>query len=104
MAILVSACGGVPRWLNQAAALALELARDTQAAGVDVEAVLEALDRVGLSAPESSESADTVLLPHLARPVEPAVLRRGKPVLAPVEDQAVSSRKTKQKATRKKSA
>ena len=51
VALLAEACGGVARVLNQAAALAGELAAGGGADRVDAEAVLEALTRLGLDPP-----------------------------------------------------
>jgi type II secretory pathway predicted ATPase ExeA len=63
---VVGACGGVPRVLNRVAGLALELAAGAGADAVDVEAALEALDRLGLAA--ADEPAGPVFLPHPGRP------------------------------------
>jgi len=71
--IVASACNGVPRVLNRAASLAMELAAESGASVVDVEAALEALDRLELQSvdlDESGESADPVLLPHPGRATE----------------------------------
>ena len=64
--LLAGACRGLPRVINRVSALALELAASGEAEQADVEAVIEALDRLGL-AMESNQSADPVLLPHPAR-------------------------------------
>ncbi|MFM8273784.1 MAG: ExeA family protein [Gemmata sp.] len=68
--LLASACGGVPRVLNRAAGLACELAHEGGAQSIDVEAALEALDRLGLTPPDEDGTGDAVLLPHPARGAE----------------------------------
>jgi len=57
---------GVPRLLNQAAHQALNLAAEAGAAGVDVEAALEALTLLGLD----EETEDTGLAPLLGGAIE----------------------------------
>ena len=69
--LLVAACGGLPRVLNRAAALAFELAAEAGVGVVDVEAALEALDRLGITPPDEGGTSDAVLLPHPAREAEP---------------------------------
>lgn len=67
LSLLAGACHGVPRILNRAGALALELAAAGEAELVDVEAVLESLDRLDLEPVDSDEPADSsepVLLLH----------------------------------------
>jgi type II secretory pathway predicted ATPase ExeA len=54
---LARGTGGVPRLLNQAATQALALAREADAAFVDVEAALEALAVLGLEAPPAPAEA-----------------------------------------------
>src|SRR5262249_27576485 len=101
------ACGGIPRLLNRAAALALELAAGAGATAVDVEATLEALDRLGLSATESGESAqpaDPVLLPHPARTGESVRSGRTKTGAIVATDEAAAGRGTKDRASRKRTA
>ncbi|MBA4065195.1 MAG: hypothetical protein C0501_16070 [Isosphaera sp.] len=90
VAAVVGACGGVPRVLNRAAGLALELAAEAGATAVDVEAALEALDRLGLAAAE--EPAGPVLLPHPGRPA------------AAGRDEAAPARVPKNTAARKRTA
>jgi general secretion pathway protein A len=93
--------------LNRAATLALELAMSGEAEQADVEAVLEALDRLGLSTPEPTEPtepADPVFLPHPARTVGPARARRSKSAAVPPADEAGSARVSKDKPARKRSA
>lgn len=105
--LLAGACRGVPRFLNRAAMLALELAASGESNQADVEAVLEALDRLGLSASiptEPTEPADPVLLPHPASTAGPARARRGKSAAASTADEAGSARGSKDKPTRKRSA
>ena len=50
--------GGVPRLLNRIAHQALRLAAEAGQSTVEVEAVLEALDLLGLSAEETSENEE----------------------------------------------
>jgi type II secretory pathway predicted ATPase ExeA len=105
--LLAGACRGVPRLLNRAATLTLELAASGEAEQADVEAVLEALDRLGLAAPEPTEPtepADPVFLPHPARTAGPARTRRGKSAAVPSADEAGSARGSKDKQSRKRSA
>ncbi len=104
VALLAMACHGVPRALNRAAALALELAAGAGAEQVDVEAVLEALDRLGLCPAEPDEPTDPVLLPHPARAAEPARSKREKPADVPAAHEAAPVRGSKDKASRKRSA
>lgn len=86
LSLLAGACGGVPRVLNRAAALALDLAAQGEAAAVDVEAALEAVTRLGLDVPEEPAEPD--------RPAEePAKMR-----------QPAAPRTPKLKPTRKRSA
>jgi type II secretory pathway predicted ATPase ExeA len=60
-ALFAAKCKGVPRVLNQAAALAFTLAGSAGETVVDVEAALEALTRLGLADEEPA------VLPHPAR-------------------------------------
>lgn len=93
VSLIAGACGGVPRVLNRVASLSLELAAEAGADSADVEAVLEALDRLGLEADESAEPgepAEPVLLPHPGRSGSPA------------GDEATASRGSKDKAARKR--
>lgn len=68
-ALLAGACGGVPRVLNRAAALAFELAHEARADRVDVEAALGALERLEIEVPEGDGAAEggAVVLPLPAR-------------------------------------
>lgn len=102
--MLAGACRGVPRLLNRAALLALELAAANESTQADVEAVLETLDRLGLHAAELDQPADTVLLLHSARAVEPTKSRRGKSAIASSAGEGASVRLTKEKQSRKRSA
>lgn len=95
--LLSAACAGLPRTLNRAAALAFELSAAAGAFVVDVEAALEALERLGLTPPDEGGSGDAVLLPHPARGPEP---RKTKP---PAASQA-GERGVKAKPTRKRPA
>lgn len=106
VSLLAGACGGVPRVLNRAAALAAELAAEAGAGSADAEAVLEALDRVGLEPPEDEPAApaEPVLLPHPARAGEPARSGRGKPPAPAGGDEAAPGRVTKDRSSRRDSA
>lgn len=95
--LLSSACAGLPRTLNRAAALAFELSAAAGAFVVDVEAALEALERLGLTPPDEGGSGEAVLLPHPARGPE---TRKTKP---PAASQA-GERGAKAKPTRKRTA
>jgi type II secretory pathway predicted ATPase ExeA len=99
---LVGACCGVPRVLNQAAGLAVELATAAGAELVDVEAALEALTRLGREAAE-----DSTALPHPARPAGPDRPARSTtaPAGHPVNpDEPRAGRTPKVKPARKRSA
>jgi type II secretory pathway predicted ATPase ExeA len=106
MPLLVNACRGIPRLVNRAAARSLELAAAGEAEAADVEAVLEALDRLGLAVPDTAEPAlltgpvDPVLLPHPARTVGPARSRRGKSAASDAGDEAAAPRGSKDKRKR----
>jgi len=103
VALLAGACGGVPRVLNHAVALAADLAAAGGAEMIDVEAALEALSRLGLAA----EPDEPPVIPHPVRSEEPARAahprRRGGPNAEPGGD-AASGRTPKQKPARKRSA
>ena len=58
LSLIAGACGGSPRVLNRAAALAIDLAAQGEAEAVDVEAAMEAVARLGLDAPEESAEPD----------------------------------------------
>lgn len=91
--LLARACGGVPRVMNQAAAVAGELAAAVGSDTVDAEAAVEALGRLGISVP--------------AEPAEPAPAARptGETLRArPAAGDAGPARGSKQKAARKRSA
>jgi type II secretory pathway predicted ATPase ExeA len=53
--LLARGCGGLPRWINQAAHLALTLTCQAGAGRVDAEGALEALTRLGLEAPAEDD-------------------------------------------------
>jgi type II secretory pathway predicted ATPase ExeA len=95
--LLASACGGIPRTLNRAAALAFELSALGETEAVDVEAALEALGQLGLTPPDEDGAGDgdAVLLPH------PARVRKPKPAETTSER---ATRGSKEKASRKRSA
>ena len=90
--------------MNRAAHLALELAAANESTQADVEAVLEALERLGLPAAESEQPADPVLLPHPARSVEPAKSRCSKSGIGSSTDEAAAVRLTKERQSRECSA
>lgn len=93
--LLAGACGGVPRVLNRAAALALSLTLEAGSNRVDVEGVLEALERLELEPPDSGEpggSEEPVLLPHPGRPADPGL------------DDGSGERRTKDRSARKRIA
>jgi type II secretory pathway predicted ATPase ExeA len=100
--LLAGACRGVPRLLNRAAELALELAAAAEADQADAEAALESLAQLGLAAAEPAGPADPVFLPHPARSGEPARSRRGKGSVLAAGDEAGTARGSKDK--RKRSA
>ncbi|MFO0825285.1 MAG: AAA family ATPase [Gemmataceae bacterium] len=65
--LIAGACGGIPRLLNRAGLLALELAAESGAKIVDVEAALGSLERLELEPAESDEPnkpEEPVLLQH----------------------------------------
>jgi type II secretory pathway predicted ATPase ExeA len=104
-ALLAGACGGVPRVLNHAAALAAELASAGGAGTIDVEAALEAVSRLGLA--ESAEPEEPPVIPHPARSEEPAPAARPAGRGGPKAERggdATSARTSKQKPARKRSA
>jgi type II secretory pathway predicted ATPase ExeA len=109
VSLMAGACGGVPRILNRVAALAMELAGSVQAEQVDVEAALEALNRLGMSREEDQElspaedAVGAVLLPHPARSAEPARSGRGKSAAVASKDEDSPARGPKDKASRKRS-
>lgn len=94
--LLAGACGGLPRVLNRAAALAFELAAQAEAELVDVEAAVEALGALGITPPDEDGTGDAVLLPHPAR-AEP---ERAKKAVGGER----ATRGPKEKAARKRSA
>jgi type II secretory pathway predicted ATPase ExeA len=104
---LAGACGGVPRVLNQAAALAAGLAAEAGAELIDVEAALEALTRLGLEAPQTDESEEPVVLPHPATAAEPAPAAgsvSGSVGEVGNRHEPAAARGPKQKAARKRTA
>lgn len=107
VSLLAGACDGIPRVLNRAATLALQLAAHAGAELVDVEAALEALERLELrpaEVPESGPLADPVLLPHPARAEEPARSGRGKAAGAAAGDEDTAGRGSKDRPARKRTA
>jgi type II secretory pathway predicted ATPase ExeA len=90
VSLLAAACGGVPRVLNRAAALALDLAASAAAEVVDVEAVGEALARLGLDEP--------------AEPAQPPPPKAGTHPPGGSADQPAPARAPKHKTARKRSA
>lgn len=105
ISLISEACGGIPRLLNRAAVLALELAAGAEAKTADTEAALEALAQLSLSV-ETSESggAEPVLLPHPSRAAEPAMSRREKAATDAGQDEGAGKRGPKEKSARKRSA
>jgi hypothetical protein len=110
IALLSNASGGVPRVLNRVASLAMELAASAESELVDVEAGLEALNRLELTpdddnqeAAQSDGSTSAVLLPHPARTVEPTRSGRGKSADTVGGDEVTPIRGPKEKASRKRS-
>jgi type II secretory pathway predicted ATPase ExeA len=108
--LISGASGGIPRILNRVSSLALELAASAESAHVDVEAGLEALNRLNLTHEEGDQEslqseglATAVLLPHPARSVEPARSGRAKSADAAVGDEGPATRGPKDKASRKRS-
>ncbi|MBP3956148.1 AAA family ATPase [Gemmata sp. G18] len=99
-ALIASACGGLPRVLNRAAALAFELAAEAGAEVVDVEAALEALERLGIAPPDEDGTGDAVLLPHPGRETEPERRTKRKPA----SGERGAARGPKVKAVRKRPA
>lgn len=99
VALLASACSGLPRVLNRAAVLAFELTAAAESQTVDVEAALEALERLGLTPPDEGGTGDAVLLPHPARAQEPARKAR-----APEARERGAPRAAKDKPARKRPA
>jgi type II secretory pathway predicted ATPase ExeA len=103
VAVLAGACGGVPRVLNHAAALAAELTAAGGAVTIDVEAVLEAVSRLGL--PAGSDEAAVISHPvRSEEPVRPARPRERAGSNAEGGGDAASGRTPKQKPARKRSA
>lgn len=101
VAILAGACGGIPRLLNHAAALAFELSSQAEADMVDVEAALESLSRLGITPPDEDGASDAVLLPHPARSAEANAVNKRKPAEA---NERSPARGSKEKASRKRLA
>lgn len=97
VALLASACAGVPRVLNRAAGLAFELGAEAGAEVIDVEAALEALSRLGIAPPNEDGAPDAVLLPLPEGP------RSAKGKAAEANERA-ATRGPKEKASRKRSA
>jgi len=101
VALLATVCGGSPRVLNRAAGLAFELAAGAGAEVVELEAVLEALGRLGIAPPDDDVGAgDAVLLPHPLRPTDSG---SGNGKVAEPNERA-GSRGPKEKASRKRPA
>ncbi len=109
--LIAEACGGIPRLLNRAAAISLELTANARADQVDVEAGLEALDRLGLTPTDPDRDEDleadgelaAVLLPHPSRAAEPSGSKIGKSVVGSGKDEESVPRGPKDKASRKRS-
>jgi type II secretory pathway predicted ATPase ExeA len=97
LVLLAGASRGVPRTLNRAAGLACELAAEAEADQVDVEAVLEALGRIGVAPQEEAGTGDALVLAmpgdtpaELAKPPEP--------------NERTATRRPKERTSRKRSA
>lgn len=104
VSLLAAAGRGIPRVLNQVAAMAMEIAASASMEQVDVEIALEAIQRLGLEQVESSESNLPILLEHPSRTMEPTHSKRKKILDAPVRPTAAQVRGPKDRATRKRSA
>lgn len=107
VSLLAAACGGIPRVLNQAAALAANLAAENEADIIDVEAAMEALGRLGVDLPESDESEEPVVLPHPASvgDSEPPVgSKSGTAGAGANRHEPSPARGSKQKSARKRTA
>lgn len=103
LAMLAGACDGIPRVLNSAAGLALELAAESGADRVDVEAAMEALQRLDRPLAETENLFPPAVLTHPAavpQPVRPKTASSR--TTAGADDN--SSRQSKPKTTRKRSA
>jgi hypothetical protein len=86
----------VPRVLNRAACLAFELCAEAEGEVVDVEAAMESLARLGVTAPD--DDGDAVLLPH------PGAEELRQPERARPAEGDRAGRAAKEKASRKRSA
>jgi type II secretory pathway predicted ATPase ExeA len=118
LSLISAACNGIPRMLNRVATQALELCAEAGATQVDVEAALEALERVGLKVQEANDAAevnditealkspaaDSSLLVHPSPPAEPTESVRGKRAEHAASGEATGARGPKDKATRKRTA
>jgi type II secretory pathway predicted ATPase ExeA len=107
VSLFAGGCGGVPRILNQAAALAASLAADAGANVIDVEAALEALARLGLEPPPTDEAEEPDVLLHPARASEstgPNESGSGSLAETGNRREPVAARGPKQKPSRKRMA
>ena len=103
VALLAASCGGLPRTLSRAAGLALDLALAAESDLVDVEAVLEALGRLGLE-PADAETDDLLHTCLTAQPLH-ADTAGGKAGGGPAKgDDEAAGPPPKQKASRRRSA
>jgi hypothetical protein len=101
-AVLAAGCGGIPRNLNRAGALALGFAAGAEADEIDVEAALAALEQLGLTTDAGTTGAtEAILLPH---PAQSAGKSRGKASSRAGGDEAAPRREPKDKGTRKRAA
>jgi type II secretory pathway predicted ATPase ExeA len=106
VSLLSGACGGVPRLLNHAVALAAELTAAGGAEAIDVEAALEAVSRLGLAA-QPAGPEEPLVIPHPSRseePIRPARPREQTGPNAGHGSDGTSGRTPKQKPARKRSA
>lgn len=99
--VLADLSRGIPRLINHLASTALALAAMAESTAVDVEAVLEAGDRLGLQ-PEGAEETVSLSQPAFAESSEES-MPETLPILQPTRESA-AGRTPKQRATRRRSA
>jgi type II secretory pathway predicted ATPase ExeA len=105
--LLAETCGGIPRILNRAAHLAIQLTAEADASLVEVEAVLEALDRLEMrpdSSPAAEQAAGPVLLPHPSRDGPISSSRPGTEAKIRGKHEVGPAGKSKDKPARKRTA
>ncbi len=91
--LLANHTGGVPRILNRTTGLAFEVAANAGQRQVDAEAVLEAIDQMGLAPPQEEPDQDRGPLARMRPSGTPALLD-DEPVLLPVKPAAKRKRKS----------